>query len=213
LLHATGSAEHLDQLRTLAERKSMTLQADGLRKGRRLMAAKEEDIYEALGLQFIEPELREGRGEIERALKGELPELVTDRDLRGILHCHTDASDGTETLKMMANATRKRGFQYFGVADHSQSAHYAGGLSPEEIDAQHREANRLNKSFGRNSGSSRASSPISWPTAPSTTPTKFLVGSISSSRVFMVASSWKRKSRPPACSARSRTHAPRSWAI
>jgi DNA polymerase (family X) len=149
LLHATGSAEHLDQLRTLAERKSMTLQADGLRKGRRLMAAKEEDIYEALGLQFIEPELREGRGEIERALKGELPELVTDRDLRGILHCHTDASDGTETLKMMANATRKRGFQYFGVADHSQSAHYAGGLSPEEIDAQHREANRLNKSFGK----------------------------------------------------------------
>jgi DNA polymerase (family X) len=149
LLHATGSAEHLDQLRTLAERKGMTLQADGLRKGRRLMAAKEEDIYEALGLQFIEPELREGRGEIERALKGELPELVTDRDLRGILHCHTDASDGTETLKMMANATRKRGFQYFGVADHSQSAHYAGGLSPEEIDAQHREANRLNKSFGK----------------------------------------------------------------
>jgi DNA polymerase (family X) len=149
LLHATGSAEHLDQLRTLAERKGMTLQADGLRKGRRLMAAKEEDIYEALGLQFIEPELREGRGEIERALKGELPELVTDRDLRGILHCHTDASDGTETLKTMANATRKRGFQYFGVADHSQSAHYAGGLSPEEIDAQHREANRLNKSFGK----------------------------------------------------------------
>jgi DNA polymerase (family 10) len=149
LLHATGSAEHLDQLRTLAERKSTTLQADGLRKGRRLMAAKEEDIYEALGLQFIEPELREGRGEIERALKGELPELVTDRDLRGILHCHTDASDGTETLKTMANATRKRGFQYFGVADHSQSAHYAGGLSPEEIDAQHQEANRLNKSFGK----------------------------------------------------------------
>jgi DNA polymerase (family X) len=149
LLHATGSAEHLDQLRTLAERKSMTLQADGLRKGRRLMAAKEEDIYEALGLQFIEPELREGRGEIERALKGELPELVTDRDLRGILHCHTDASDGTETLETMANATRKRGFQYFGVADHSQSAHYAGGLSPEEIDTQHHEANRLNKSFGK----------------------------------------------------------------
>jgi DNA polymerase (family X) len=122
LLHATGSAEHLDQLRTLAERKGMTLQADGLRNGRRLMAAKEEDIYDALGLPFIEPELREGRGEIERALKGDLPELVTDRDLRGILHCHTDASDGTETLETMANATRKRGFQYFGVADHSKSA-------------------------------------------------------------------------------------------
>ena len=149
LLHATGSAEHLDQLRTLAERKGMTLQADGLRKGRRLMAAKEEDIYDALGLPFIEPELREGRGEIERALKGELPKLVTDHDLRGILHCHTDASDGTETLETMANATRKRGFQYFGVADHSKSAHYAGGLSLEQIEEQHREADRLNRKFGK----------------------------------------------------------------
>jgi DNA polymerase (family X) len=149
LLHATGSAEHLDQLRTLAERRGMTLQADGLRKGRRLMAAKEEDIYGALGLPFIEPELREGRDEIERALKGELPELVTDRDLRGILHCHTDASDGTETLETMANATRKRGFQYFGVADHSKSAHYAGGLSLEQIVEQHREADRLNRKFGK----------------------------------------------------------------
>jgi DNA polymerase (family X) len=149
LLHATGSAEHLDQLRTLAERKGMTLQADGLRKDRRLIAAKEGDIYNALGLPFIEPELREGRGEIERALKGELPELVTDRDLRGILHCHTDASDGTETLETMANATRRRGFQYFGVADHSMSAHYAGGLSLEQIEEQHREADRLNRKFGK----------------------------------------------------------------
>ena len=61
------------------------------------MAVKEEDIYDALGLPFIEPELREGRGEIGQALKGELPKLVTDRDLHGIPHCHTDASDGTET--------------------------------------------------------------------------------------------------------------------
>jgi DNA polymerase (family 10) len=149
LLHATGSPEHLDQLRTLAERKGMTLQPAGLRKGRRLIAAKEADIYDALGLPFIEPELREGRGEIERALKGELPELVTDRDLRGILHCHTDASDGTETLETMANATRKHGFQYFGVADHSKSAHYAGGFSLEQIKEQHREADRLNRKFGK----------------------------------------------------------------
>jgi DNA polymerase (family X) len=87
LLHATGSAEHLKQLRALAERKGMKLGPDGVRKGRRLVAAKEADIYDALGLAFIEPELREGRGEIERALKGELPKLVTDRDLHGILHC------------------------------------------------------------------------------------------------------------------------------
>jgi DNA polymerase (family 10) len=148
LLHATGSTEHLEQLRALADQKGMKLEADGLRKGRRLIAAGEEDIYHALGLPFIEPELREGRGEIERALEGKLPKLVTDRDLHGILHCHTDASDGTETLETMANATRKRGFQYFGVADHSKSAHYAGGLSLEQIDEQHREADRLNRKFG-----------------------------------------------------------------
>src|SRR5205085_9770398 len=70
-------------------------------------------------------------------------------DLRGILHCHTDASDGTETVETMAKATRQRGFQYFGVADHSKSAHYAGGLSIEQIEEQHREADRLNKSFGK----------------------------------------------------------------
>jgi DNA polymerase (family 10) len=69
--------------------------------------------------------------------------------LRGILHCHTDASDGTETLETMAKATRQRGFEYFGVADHSKSAHYAGGLSEEEIRQQHRDADRLNKRFGK----------------------------------------------------------------
>lgn len=87
----------------------MRLEADGLHKGRSVRGAKEEDIYRALGLPFIEPELREGRDEIERALKGKLPKLVRDRDLHGILHCHTGASDGTETLETMAKATRERG--------------------------------------------------------------------------------------------------------
>ena len=102
-----------------------------------------------MGLPFIAPELREGRGEIDRALAGHLPELVADHDLRGILHCHTEASDGTETLETMAKATRDRGFEYFGVADHSKSAHYAGGLSVEQIHEQQREADRLNKRFGK----------------------------------------------------------------
>lgn len=148
LLHATGSPDHFDQLRALAERKGMRLDANGLLKERSLVAAKEEDIYRALGLPFIEPELREGRDEIERALTAKLPKLVRDQDLHGILHCHTDASDGTETLERMARATRQRGFQYFGVADHSKSAQYAGGLSIEQIEDQHRDADRLNKSFG-----------------------------------------------------------------
>lgn len=71
--------------------------------------------------------MREGRGEIERTLQGKLPKLIVNEDLHGILHCHTDVSDGTEALETMAKATRRRGFQYFGVADHSKSAHYAGG--------------------------------------------------------------------------------------
>ena len=89
-------------------------------------ARSEEEIYAALGLPFIEPELREGRGEIERALRGDFLPLVTDRDLRGILHAHTDLSDGVDTLEVMAQATRERGYQYFGVADHSKSAHLRG---------------------------------------------------------------------------------------
>ena len=86
-------------------------------------------------------------GEIERALKRKLPKLVTDDDLRGILHCHTDASDGTETLETMAKARRDRGFEYFGVADHSKSAHYAGGLSVDEIFEQQAEIDQLNKHY------------------------------------------------------------------
>jgi DNA polymerase (family 10) len=149
LLFATGSAGHLDELRSLAAEKGMRLEADGLHNGRSVVAADETEIYRALGLPYIDPELREGRGEIERALKGKLPKLVTDKDLRGILHCHTGASDGTETLETMAEATRRRSFEYFGVADHSKSAHYAGGLSVEQISEQHREADRLNKRFGK----------------------------------------------------------------
>jgi DNA polymerase (family 10) len=148
LLFATGSEAHLSGLRSLAASKGMRLDQDGLHKGRTVIAAEEKDIYQALGLPYIEPELREGRGEIERVLKGKLPKLVADADLKGILHCHTEASDGTETLETMARATRQRGFEYFGVADHSKSAHYAGGLSLEQIDAQRIEADRLNKRFG-----------------------------------------------------------------
>jgi DNA polymerase (family 10) len=77
-----------------------------------------------------------------------LPKLVADDDIRGILHAHTINSDGGNTLEEMAEATRKRGYAYFGVADHSQSAHYAGGMSREEIVDQHKDADRLNKRFG-----------------------------------------------------------------
>jgi DNA polymerase (family X) len=149
LLRATGSAAHLEQLNALAARKGFIFDATGLHRGRKVVARSEEDIYAALCLPFIEPELREGSDEIARALKHALPTLVTGANLHGILHAHTDLSDGVDTLEVMAAATRARGYQYFGVADHSKSAHYASGLSVEEIAAQHAEIERLNKGYGK----------------------------------------------------------------
>ena len=148
LMLATGSQEHIAQLRELAAKKNMTLDETGLHSGRKAVARKEEEIYAALGLQFIEPELREGLGEIELAKKSKIPRLVTDQDIRGILHAHTDRSDGVNTLEVMAETTRRHGYNYFGVADHSQSAHYAGGLSVDEIIEQHAEIVGLNNHYG-----------------------------------------------------------------
>jgi DNA polymerase (family 10) len=148
LLFATGSSKHLEELQTIANEKGLVLEPDALRRGDEIVAAAtEEDIYGALGMPFIEPELREGRGELRRAIAGKLPVLVTDRDLRGILHAHTDASDGVHRLEQMAEATRERGYGYFGIADHSRSAGYAGGLSIEEIEAQHALIDRLNAGY------------------------------------------------------------------
>ena len=150
LLLATGSDAHLASLRALAAERKMSLDENGLRRGGKLIAAASEDsIYKALGMQPVPPELREGRDEVARALAGTLPELVTDEDIAGILHAHTDRSDGLDTLETMAEATLSRGYEYFGVADHSRSAHYAGGLSPEEVAEQQAEADRLNKKYGK----------------------------------------------------------------
>ena len=115
-------------------------------RGRKLLPGGDElTVYAALGLPFIAPELREGAGEVQAAAEGRLPDLVSGEDLRGVLHCHTTASDGVNSLEEMAGAARARGLQYFGVADHSRSAGYAGGLSLDEIVAQHAEADRLNR--------------------------------------------------------------------
>jgi DNA polymerase (family X) len=149
LLLATGSDAHLTSLRARAAEQNMSLDDKGLRRGGKLVAAaSEEGIYEALGMQLVPPELREGRDEIDRALAGTLPELVTDEDIAGVLHAHTDRSDGLDTLGTMAKATLSRGYQYFGVADHSKSAHYAGGMSPQEVTEQQAEADALNRKYG-----------------------------------------------------------------
>jgi DNA polymerase (family 10) len=148
LLRATGSAQHLEALRALAQKKHLTLDEEGLHGKGRVISKSEKEIYAALGLPFIAPELRETGKEVQLALEDKLPELVIDKDIRGVLHAHTDESDGVDTLEDMAEAARTRGYAYLGMTDHSQTAHYAGGLKADEVLAQHRVVDRLNKKYG-----------------------------------------------------------------
>jgi DNA polymerase (family 10) len=105
----------------------------------------EATMYRALGLDTIPAELREGRGEIEAAAAGSLPDLVQAGDLKGLLHCHTTMSDGANTIEELALAARDAGFQYLGVTDHSQSATLAGGLDPDLIRDQAETIDALNE--------------------------------------------------------------------
>ncbi|MBW1712165.1 MAG: DNA polymerase/3'-5' exonuclease PolX [Deltaproteobacteria bacterium] len=148
LVWATGSDQHLDQLQNLAQEQGLEFKAEGLFKSSRpLELADEETFYQALGLDFIPPELRQGWGEIEAAAEGRLPRLVQAEDIKGLFHVHTKASDGAYSLLEMAQRAKNMGFTYLGLADHSQSAFYAGGLKAEGLRAQAREVDRVNKTL------------------------------------------------------------------
>src|SRR5262249_53222046 len=150
LLFATGSEAHLAQLENLARKKGLILTRDGIGKsGGPLRGRTEEEIYRRLGLCFIPPELREGDNEVGLARARKLPRLVEQQDLKGLLHVHTDFSDGVHSLREMAEATRARGYRYLGITDHSQSVHYAGGLSIDAILRQHKLIDALNAEFGQ----------------------------------------------------------------
>jgi len=150
LLFATGSSEHVAQLVEIAKKKKLVLTEKGLRQGEKELPCPDEaSIYTALELPYIDQALREGRGEIGLAKKNALPVLVCDDDIRGVLHSHTDASDGSETLDAMAEATRERGYQYYGVADHSQAAAYARGLKEDRVRIQHVLADKLNAEYAK----------------------------------------------------------------
>ncbi len=153
LLHFTGSMEHNTAMRGRAKARGLKLNEYGLHRlgagdgesvGETLACRSEEEIFSALGLEFIAPELRENRGEIELAEAGRLPRLVEAGDLRGVVHAHTTYSDGRNSLEQMAEATRAAGYSYLAVTDHSQSAGYAGGLREDRVREQHREIDALN---------------------------------------------------------------------
>jgi DNA polymerase (family X) len=125
----TGSKEHNVALRDRAKRKGWKLSEYGLFEGEKVLASKtEEEIYEKLGLAWIPPELRENLGEIEAAEKGELPKLVELDDIKGDLQMHTTASDGKTSVEEMAEAAKKRGYQYILITDHSKAVTVANGL-------------------------------------------------------------------------------------
>jgi DNA polymerase (family 10) len=110
-----------------------------------MAAATEEEVYAAIGLPWIPPELREDAGELEAALEGRLPELVRLGDVKGDLHCHTRASDGHHTIEALVAAARARGYTYVAVSDHSPSARVAGGLTVDELRAHVRKIRVLQR--------------------------------------------------------------------
>jgi DNA polymerase (family 10) len=152
LHHFTGSKEHHIPLRRRALSMNMTINDYGLFRGKEpdleLVPCKNEaDMYAALGMAYIEPELREDMGEIEAALHGTLPVLVQESDLRGILHVHSTWSDGQNTIRELVEACIARGYQYLGITDHSKVAAYAGGLTEENLRRQQEEIDRLNEEY------------------------------------------------------------------
>jgi DNA polymerase (family 10) len=157
LNYFTGSKEHNVEMRARANKYGWSLNEYGFSKlggeekrGKSKQAVRcktEADIYNALDLAFIPPELRENMGELEAAERGKLPHLVEAKDIRGTFHCHTTYSDGLSTLQQMVDASRALGWEYLGIADHSKAAAYAGGLTEEKLKTQIRDIDRMNASL------------------------------------------------------------------
>lgn len=157
LQYFTGSKEHNVRLRSLARDRGLTINEYGVyeivpggkndaspARGAVVAGAAEEDVYAAVGLSWVPPELREGRDEIGQAQRGELPELVGVADIRGDLHMHTTATDGEDTLAEMVRAAVSRGLRYIAITDHSQRVTMARGLDKRRLLKQWDEIDRLN---------------------------------------------------------------------
>ena len=141
MMYFTGSKAHNIVLRKRAQKAGLKLSEYGLFRGAKRVAGRsEEEVFKALGLEWIPPELREDRGEVEAAEKGGLPKLIERKNLRGDLHAHTNLTDGAGTLEQMVEAARERGYEYLAVTDHSKAVTVAHGLGD---DALRRQADRI----------------------------------------------------------------------
>ena len=148
LHHFTGSKEHNTAMRHRAKTIDLKMNEYGVFQGeKRIDCSDEIEVFKALGLEFIPPELREDLGEIEAAENGSLPQLVKEADIKGAFHIHTTFSDGTNTLHEMVCACIELGYEYLGITDHSQSAFYAGGLREREVYRQQQEIAHLKEKY------------------------------------------------------------------
>jgi DNA polymerase (family X) len=148
LLYFTGSKEHNILLRSISIEKHMKLNEYGLFKEKsdvRVAGKTEKEVYAKLGMEYIEPELREARGEIEAATEGKLPHLIVYTDLRGDMQMHSTWSDGADELAVMAEAAKARGYEYIAFTDHSVSVGVANGLSEERFRKQWKAIDELNE--------------------------------------------------------------------
>jgi DNA polymerase (family 10) len=149
MLYFTGSKDHNVKMRGLAQKKGMTLNEWGLYKLKDYDKAEkktaeappikpvasrtEQEIYDKLGMAYVEPEMREDRGEVEASIDNRLPKIIARADLRGDLHTHTTASDGQNTIEEMAEAAKALGYEYLAITDHSKSQAVANGLTVERL--------------------------------------------------------------------------------
>jgi DNA polymerase (family 10) len=149
LMYFTGSKAHNVHLRRIAQGKHLLLNEYGLFKGENSVAgAEEKGVYRALGLEWIEPELREDRGEIEAAQHHQLPDLIQRKDLRGDLHTHSTWTDGRASIEEMARAAKAAGLEYYAVTDHSQRLKMARGLDAKRLREQWKEIEKVEARVG-----------------------------------------------------------------
>ncbi|MBI4688151.1 MAG: DNA polymerase/3'-5' exonuclease PolX [Nitrospirae bacterium] len=148
LAYFTGSKEHNIRLREMAVKKGLKINEYGIFKaatGEKIGGEDEADVYKALGIPFIPPEMREDNGEIDLAITGKLPSLIELRDIRGDLHVHSRWSDGSHDFSELINEAKKRGYEYIAVTDHSKGLGIARGMSVERILEQVKEIRAINK--------------------------------------------------------------------
>jgi len=146
LQYFTGSKGHNIHLRGIAKTKGIKINEYGVFKGEKKIGGKEEeDVYRALGMDWIEPELREDRGEIEAAQEDRLPKLVKEPEIKGDLHVHSNWSDGTSPIEEIGRAAQKRGYQYVAICDHSKSLKITHGLDESRLMKQMEEIDRINE--------------------------------------------------------------------